>query len=75
MSTPRGFGGDCGSTEMMKCIPLVEVIWWTKSPWFQTYPRGVEVTVHPVIIIKINWFQTYPRGVEVRKNTSARWDW
>lgn len=42
MSTPWGFGGDCGSTEMMKCIPLVEVIWWAKSPWFQTYPRGVE---------------------------------
>jgi len=42
MSIPGGFGGDCGLTEMMKCIPLIEIIWWTKSPWFQTYPRGVE---------------------------------
>ena len=66
MSTPRGFGGDCGSTEMMKCIPLVEVIWWTKSPWFQTYPRGVEVTEALYDDYANLKFQTYPRGVEVR---------
>jgi len=65
MSTPRGFGGDCGSTEMMKCIPLVEVIWWTKSPWFQTYPRGVEVTNTESDETLDTEFQTYPRGVEV----------
>ena len=65
MSTPRGFGGDCGSTEMMKCIPLVEVIWWTKSPWFQTYPRGVEVVGVVDYVVNVRRFQTYPRGVEV----------
>jgi len=50
---------------MMKCIPLVEVIWWTKSPWFQTYPRGVEVTSSLTSPPIEKPFQTYPRGVEV----------